>query len=292
MRVRTRQGYDRALLQVVESAIRAPTDPLVLSDIASAAGFSVDHLNRFFRETMGESIGAFLRRIRLARSAYALSSLGTSVAEASVLAGFSRPEAFSKSFQNAFGMPPRQFAKRVISFHLDCPTRVHWGESGLQSPLLSGIGDWEVLLRFRQDLKVRAIPHIGDFQRIPEAWRSMGEQLPKEVRADPRLTWISVFRSDGMRVENRESMEALLGYIDFPAAPLIAGFKPITVSGGAYAISSHLVGPEQHREAWWFFNRTWVPKSNYRDEQPGFDLYESFPAPWTSLRATIHLRLG
>ena len=84
--------------------------PMRLEDVARAACFSSYHFHRIFRALMGETLGAFIKRVRLERSVFLLSHWkGANLTEIAFACGFSSSSDFSRVFRACYGVPPRKF---------------------------------------------------------------------------------------------------------------------------------------------------------------------------------------
>jgi AraC family transcriptional regulator len=84
--------------------------PLRLDDVARAAGFSPYHFHRIFRALMGETLGAFTKRVRLERAVYLRSHRkGATLTEIALACGFASSSDFSRAFRAHYGVPPRRF---------------------------------------------------------------------------------------------------------------------------------------------------------------------------------------
>lgn len=278
MRIETRQFRHASILALVEAVLDGTFEDRDLKAIARDLGFSFDHLNRMCSDVTGETMGKLVRRVRLERGASALRR-GFPVARAALEAGYSTPEAFAKAFSSAYGVKPRDFNGPI---NLPAASGVHWGSKGLVRPNVTGADRFGLSFCVLEPLNLMVRVHIGDYIHIPAAWDDL--EVPRDDR-----TWVTLFESDGMRQTNRNSMRAYLAYI-LDSGQDLAGFEPMTVPGGAYVVSGPLTR-EEHRDAWWFMNATWVPKGRRMGGLPGFDVYEGYPAPWADLRARVHLRL-
>ncbi len=94
---------------------RRMEDPdLTLTEIAAAAGFSLNYLHNLFRD-QGQTLYGYLKGVRLqsARELLQLAgSRGLSVTDVCLSCGFSDAAYFSRSFKQAFGMSPRDALRR------------------------------------------------------------------------------------------------------------------------------------------------------------------------------------
>ncbi|HVL68805.1 MAG TPA: AraC family transcriptional regulator [Vicinamibacterales bacterium] len=96
--------------RAVDYVLHNLAEPLLLEDVARAAGFSPFHFHRVFRAHMGETLGAFVRRVRLERALYLLSHRrGATMTSIALACGFSSSSDFSRAFRACHGVSPRQF---------------------------------------------------------------------------------------------------------------------------------------------------------------------------------------
>ena len=89
-------------------------EPLYRRTLAAVAGFSVPHLHRIFADQMGESVAAYVRRMRLERAGRKLRMGAVSISEVALAAGYDTHAAFGKAFKQQFGLSPSEFRR------LDC----------------------------------------------------------------------------------------------------------------------------------------------------------------------------
>src|SRR5918996_1409154 len=77
--------------------------------LAQRAHFSRDHLDRLLAAATGESPVALRRRLLLERAAWQLRTGAATAGAAATAAGYGSPEAFSRAFARAYGLPPGEF---------------------------------------------------------------------------------------------------------------------------------------------------------------------------------------
>jgi AraC family transcriptional regulator len=84
--------------------------PVVLEDVAHAAGFSPFHFHRVFKGLMGETLHAFTQRQRLERALTMMSRTGAgTLTEIALATGFASSSDFSRAFKQRYGVPPSRF---------------------------------------------------------------------------------------------------------------------------------------------------------------------------------------
>ncbi len=114
--------------RAIDYVVRYLDGPLPLSAVAKAAGFSPFHFHRIFQSMMGESLQAFVKRVRLERAVALLSQRDwptrrkPAITEIALACGFTSSADFSRSFKQRFGVPASQFDPQT--FRAD--RRNHW----------------------------------------------------------------------------------------------------------------------------------------------------------------------
>lgn len=91
--------------------------PISAADIASASGFSPNHLSKKFRETAGISTHEYLIQVRLQHAALALSSTEDSITQIALRCGYSDSNYFKDVFKKRYGLSPRDYRKRQQESH-------------------------------------------------------------------------------------------------------------------------------------------------------------------------------
>lgn len=118
------------LRHFVDVLIDSIEDPTTGDELARRVFLSRFHFDRLVSAALGESPGAFRRRLLLERAAYALGA-GASVTESALGADYGSPEAFTRAFRRAFGTTPSDFrASGTGAFRLSAPNGIHFHPPG------------------------------------------------------------------------------------------------------------------------------------------------------------------
>ena len=80
-----------------------------IEDIEEACYYSYRHINRIFEALHGETIGKYIKRLRLEKAAQYLTYSQLGVSDIAYEVGFEERAAFSKAFKNTYGMSPSTF---------------------------------------------------------------------------------------------------------------------------------------------------------------------------------------
>jgi AraC-like DNA-binding protein len=125
----------RTLLDALLTDLRADAEG---GEVASRAYLSRFHFDRLVTATVGEPPARLRRRLLLEQAAYALGR-GASVIDVAFASGYGSPEAFSRAFSRAHGIPPSGFVGRRQPFALPAPNGIHFHPPcGLVLPGLNG----------------------------------------------------------------------------------------------------------------------------------------------------------
>lgn len=80
--------------------------------IEEVCHYSYRNINRIFQAIHGETIGKYIKRIRLEKAAEYLKYSSSKIADIAFEVGFEDIASFSKAFKNKYNVPPSAFRKR------------------------------------------------------------------------------------------------------------------------------------------------------------------------------------
>lgn len=107
---RTTLDYLRRVNRVIDHVQRHLAEPLRLDELAQVANFSPYHFHRIFTALAGETLAAFVKRLRLERALQAMShDRRATLTQIALAAGFASSSDFSRAFRERYGVPPRAF---------------------------------------------------------------------------------------------------------------------------------------------------------------------------------------
>ncbi len=96
--------------RAIDHVLTHLAEPLLLDDVAKVACFSPYHFHRIFRASVGETLAAFVKRVRLERAVVEMSHRpDATLTEIALACGFQSSSDFSRSFRAHYGVPPRLF---------------------------------------------------------------------------------------------------------------------------------------------------------------------------------------
>lgn len=89
------------------------SEPLTLSAIADLVGLHPVYLAQAFRKAYGNSVGEYVRRLRIEFACRQLSNIAIPVARIAAEAGFFDQSHFTRTFKRLMGMTPAEFRKSL-----------------------------------------------------------------------------------------------------------------------------------------------------------------------------------
>jgi len=170
--------------RAVDHIINNLGSPLPLQEVAKVARFSPYHFHRIFKGLVGETLNAFIKRVRLERAVYLLSHRKeTSLTDIALACGFSSSSDFSRNFRSHYGVPPRAFDVETFRRSnrgqmIDSLTTPGQEHRLARLPVGENPDGFEVQLR---DLPARRVAYI----RVHKAYEGNG--VPAAF--DRLLTW-------------------------------------------------------------------------------------------------------
>lgn len=231
-------------------------EPLDLIRLAEVAGLSPKHWHRVFTSAFGETLAAFVKRVRMQRAAFLLANTPGSITEIAAACGYPNVSSFTRAFAAAYDMPPGRY--RISGRHTEFRRAHREFDSHA----------FDVEIRTIDRIECLAVPHRGTFVRIDEAFHDLQVWSAANGHEAEPSQMLGVFLSDPSQTPDAElrSLACIPRPFDVigPPAPLSDGAAEIiehTVEGGTYAILPHF-GPYADMPAKyeWLFG-SWVPAS-------------------------------
>lgn len=157
------------------------TEPFSVVEAARYAGYSYYHLTRQFSAVLGESIGSYVRKRRLANAAKDLIYSDERILDIALKWGFESSEAFSRAFKSLYMMNPAAYRRNRLDLFigkkpmLDEERLSHLAENLTVQPVLTTLPDIKVAgLRGQTTLRDNVLPGLwAEFNsishKIPDA---------------------------------------------------------------------------------------------------------------------------
>ncbi|HWP69434.1 MAG TPA: helix-turn-helix domain-containing protein, partial [Rectinemataceae bacterium] len=120
-REHTREDMVRAVRHMQDYILLNVRDKISANDLARAAGYSVWHAQRMFRELTGQPPFEYIRRLRLSQAALVLRDKPSRVLDVALDFMFDSHEGFTRSFSKEFGVTPADYRRQPRPVKLFLP---------------------------------------------------------------------------------------------------------------------------------------------------------------------------
>lgn len=280
-------AYVDRVNRAIDHILQNLDQSLKLEVVARAAGFSPFHFHRIFRLLVGESLNAFVKRVRLERALKLMSHRDwavrrqPSLTDIAFACGFASSADFSRCFKQRYGVPASRFD--VVSFRQQ--RRAEW-QLATTSPerrhlldrLKPGTNPDRFAVRLRR-LPARWVAYI----RVNDSYRNGGvpgavERLVQwaEARGFADGQWLGYAWDDPEIVDHR-----LCRYdvgLEVPAVNPGGGISRIEFPAMQVAEVEIRGGIDLEMRALDWLYGTWLPASGYvPTEQPCFEAWIGRP---------------
>jgi AraC family transcriptional regulator len=256
-------------------------EPLDLARLAAVACFSPFHFHRLFAAWTGETLLAFVHRLRLERAAQLLVfDRLRSISEIAAECGFSSSGTFARAFKVAYGVSASEWRKSKI-----CQTNGNLREA----PEDGRLGFSKEMTKLSFEVQVKKIPpstiaylrHVGPYKGDTDLFQRLFHKLmawagPRGF-AGPDARYLSLFEDNpNLTPEAKQRMEiAVIVPAGTPASGEI-GVKML--QGGLYATARVRVLIEDYAAQWNLLLADWLPGSGYQpDHRPAMEFYLNDP---------------
>lgn len=257
-------------------------DAITIDEIASTAAYSVWHFQRVFSGMVGETVGGYVRRRRLASALSDLTATDIPIIEIAWRHGFESQEAFTRAFKAMFGCTPGRCRRegrcpvtrpsgriRLTQEYLD---RLYGGIQ--MEPVIRKMGEMNIVgcgAPFISILSSEANSH----QVIPGLWDTfikrmneipntvngpsygVCEPVPKNERTHPEECYYIA----GVQVSSLEDMPE--------------GMVSRNVPEATYAVFTHVGKLDTLGQTMGYIYGSWIPNSDYElAAGPDLEVYD------------------
>lgn len=281
-----RLGYEQRVNRVIDHVREHLAEDLSLGGLARVAAFSPFHFHRIFRALTGETLSAFIQRLRLERAALALTHYpDESVIAVALDSGFSSAATFARAFRARFGMSATEWRDGGAE---------RWSKRsktnrkpGKAPGRARRHGSSKLTKEVTMDVTVKTLPrchvaymrYVGPFgpHGIPDTWTKLQRWMTTHGLAGPDSVKIGIGHDDPKVTEPEKCRyDACVVVPDgFPADRHV---NLADLPGGRYAVAGFTGTAHEIGEGWDGLYRNWLPSSGYEpDDRPCLELYRGDP---------------
>jgi AraC family transcriptional regulator len=291
MKASTARDYRERIVRTLVYIQEHLDDPLGLEQAASVAAFSTFHFHRIFRGLVGESLGEYVRRLRLERSARNLKHSGEPIAQLALEAGFETHESFTRAFGDMFGVSPSAYREA----HKPSPqsrSGAHLGDvSGYHPPDYPDSPALEI--KELPPMRVLFLRHVGPYSEVGATWGRLMMWAGMRGLLGPNIKMIGIVYDDPDVTQPEKVRYDAAVVVERPVEPQ-GEFGTMELPGGRYAVAMHKGPYDGMSRTYQRIYGGWLPASGYElRDSPGFERYLNSPqhAKPEDLLTLIHVPL-
>lgn len=199
MRTTTKDEYIRSVYKVILYIEQNYHTELTLDELSSVAGFSKYHFHRVFKFIVGESLGDYIRRVRLQSTTLKFKT-DAKITQIAISSGYETNASFSKAFKNHFGITPSEFSKNAKEkkgqnmlepkfVELESVDILYVRRTGNYN---ESCGEaWEVLMKFAYTQKIKFKKNLlgKESMRFGIGHDNPNVTEPQKLRCDACISW-------------------------------------------------------------------------------------------------------
>lgn len=239
-------------------------EDISIEDVADHCHFSKYYFSRIFKEETGESIYAFIKKVKLEQSAFRLKvERGKTITHIGFDYGYS-PSNYSSVFKQYHNASPAEFRKKIVQqsmVHPFYPNIVNRMESFEEC-------DQKISIEIMDDQYVIYERRIGNYQNFGQDWAEFLERY-KEYQTEKTLLLERAF-DDASITDKNSCLYDICMSVDKNCSLK----NTCTIQGGKFAVYHFKGYPKQIYAAYQNIFNVWLPMSKHKiDKRYGFDCY-------------------
>ncbi|WP_082221619.1 AraC family transcriptional regulator [Herbaspirillum chlorophenolicum] len=269
---------DWRIARAVHFMERNIAEPLSLEVVAAHVKLSPYHFQRYFKETMGETPSAYLRRIRLDQAALRLLLSDRQVADIAFGASYASHEAFVRAFHQQFGWVPSQYRTHAR------------GVSSVPQPEELRRTDMVQVKRL-QDMPLLALRFYGPYANVEANWKKFATVADQARLPLDRLQVIGIVY-DNPEITPNELIRYDCALVDTGFDVGSSALTPVAFAADTYATLEHQAPYQEIFSTYRVLSFAWLSRVAGEfalEETKAYEFY--LDPPWENFGATQRFNL-
>ncbi|RXJ65530.1 AraC family transcriptional regulator [Halarcobacter ebronensis] len=215
----TKDEYIQSVCRVVLYIEQNYNSDLSLDDLSKVASFSKYHFHRIFKSIVGESIGEYIRRVRLQSTTLQFKT-NQKITQIAINSGYETNASFSKAFKKHFGITPKEFEKNA---------KLKRGNKMLEPKIVE-----------LEDMDILYLRKTGEYQKCSvEAWETLINFVGIKYFIKDEVMMFGIGH-DNPRITQTDKLryDACVSWVDKNIKPEGEILSKI-IDGGKYAMFLH-----------------------------------------------------
>lgn len=265
------RSFEKAIMYIEQNL----SEDIKVEKVAKYVGYSYYHFTRLFEGLLGETVGNYIRKRRLARAAKELLYTDRKIIDIALDFQFKSPEAFARAFNKMYDISPTEYRKNRIDVFkgnkkcIDEKRLDHILNNITIKPVIKVISEVKVIgIKGNTTLKDNV---------LPELWTSLNKNVSKIINKTDPLKAYGIcennkpFNEFGENIEFSEIVGLEVTSFDYIPEGMIVKVIP----QGKYAVFTHKGALVRLRETYEYIWGTWIPSSKVElDMRDDFELYD------------------
>ena len=271
VKANTLNFYHERINKVIQYINNHLHENLDIETLARVGHYSTFHFHRIMRAYLGESLGAFIIRLRMETAVTLLIHSKEAVNDIALKVGYENPSSFNKAFKKRFGKSPEEFRKNN-------EIQLKKESSKIKFNAMENLKSLQPKWKEIKPKKIIYARALGNYnQGAEKAWATIS-RFAKEKKLfgfnteflgishdDPKITEANKLRYDACMVITKEIQpEGEIGVSEIP--------------GGKYAVFVHKGPYEKLESSYDYIFGKWLPESGLElRNAPEFEKYLNSP---------------
>lgn len=268
-----RKALERAIIYIENHL----SDNIKADEVARVAGYSYYHLNRQFIGALGEGIGGYIRKRRLAEASKKLIYSEKKIINIAFDSGFESPEAFSRAFNSVYNVSPQIYRQNRLDSLMSKKERL---DNGLLEHLTSNI---TVHPKFVELPEIKVVGIRGETtlrdNKLKELWDNAGRlfgKIPNRVPSGRGFGICEACHENTLYTMNNDVIFSEVAGVEVSSFDGVE--KPFVrkiIPGGRYAVFTHRGTLRMLNQSFNYIWGTWFLATDEEiDSRKDFEMYD------------------
>lgn len=253
-------------------------EPVRVDEAARYAGYSYYHLTRQFNAVLGESVGNYIRRRKLADAAGQLLHSRRRILDIALDYGFESSEAFSRAFKSIYGISPTAYRKNNHEFFYAAKPQMNYDRI---RHLAANISIHPKIAEF-PPVKTAGLRGQTSLEHniLPKLWDRLNQSLSgiPHIKQNGRGFGIceACMEGNSLYTMNQQALFSEVVSVEVESYEGLTGpFVPKNIEGGRYAVFTHTGTLARLPHTFDYIWGTWLLTTKEElDFREDFELYD------------------
>ena len=269
--------YKKALEQAIVYIESRLGEDIRVEEVARAVGYSYYHLNRQFSAVLGESVGSYIKKRRLADAAQKLLYSNKKVIDIAIESGFDSPEAFSRAFKVSFHASPQSYRRQRLNtfvsakWQLDTERLDHLASNVTVHPQIVTLPPIKVA-----GLRGETTLHDNRLRQLWERVNAVYTQIPNRLPSARGFGICEACHENTVYTMNDQVLFSEVAGVEVSSfVGLPEPFVRKELPGGRYAVFTHRGSLRRLPQTFAYIWGTWFLNTREQlDDREDFELYD------------------